>query len=288
MLRKSLAFAAGALVLSSCPVFADSDGGACNPPSVYPAEGDVPVNLPGFLIVGDTSAVLVRDDTGAEIALAITPAGDGVLAVPAEPFVEGVTYTLEVPLCSDMSDETLTFTYVVGAALPMPTSLGTLEVGPHRRTYPNESYHVTSFDVTLTPSADMAPWISLYGIRWLVDRAGSTSQLGRDVIGGDPGALDARPHVDCPGAYDSGAPYVFPPGPMTIRAVATPFFDGAELTASIDTTAMCEGVTDVDPPRYEDPPGSGMCSVGHARTVAPPIALVIAALALVARRRMSR
>lgn len=275
------------LVFIANVAYADSDGGVCNPPLVFPPAGDIPSNLPGFVIVGESEAVLVRTDTGAEIALVITPSSlaDAVQAVPQEALVEGVTYELRCPRCSGLETTVETFTFTVGAALALPTSLGTVEAEPLVRSTANPGGPIWSLRVSLTPSAEMAPWISLYGIQWEVDSARGTDDLQPFRSGGDALALTAVPHLDCPGAYDEGAPYAFPEGELTVRALATPFFGGDALSASVTTTETCDSF--VDPPPPDDPPPEGaMCSAGGGSAAfVPAFVAAMAALAFALRRR---
>ncbi len=127
----------GAIVFAST-AHATTDAAApavCRLTEPQPAERMIPANLPGFRVFYSDVVPMPAELTvsfthdGVEAPIRVDVDETAYTIVPLEPLVVGEVYVLEVSsTCSD--GRMVSAEYEVIDALPLPTSLGTLTVGP--------------------------------------------------------------------------------------------------------------------------------------------------------------
>ncbi|AKF10969.1 hypothetical protein [Sandaracinus amylolyticus] len=236
---------------------ASTDAGVCTAPTISPVPGALPVNVPGFVISargGATSAVeLVRiEEDGTETPLDIvvewlanvTPA---MRIVPSAPFEVGVRYVVRVQGCVPGSGlGEISFEYVAVDAVPVPATLGTVQISPLRRIESDVGEPFFFVDTTLVPDTDFAPWLGLYAIDFVAESELGTTPSTPRLATATRGLLE-RFAIACEGADPTFARVA--PGAMTVRVRATSFFDETDVVeASASTTTACDESIDVTPP----------------------------------------
>jgi hypothetical protein len=297
--------AAGIVVLST-----PAPAHACSPPpcwpgSFSPADGaSVPASLPairwhpmldvsGTTTFAPTSVVLATQAAPqAPIALTATALPDGdYLLVPTAPLSPGEVYTLtDHSVCPGGGVDAPHATFRTGAAVPLPTQLGTLTatpmLGPLAVATPSGScttdITAASAQIALAPAIDAQPWSDALFYRTLVDgQPWSGAHSIRDAV--PPGAswdgrgVDLVYHL-CE-TSDAEASAGIAAGPHVIAMDAT--LPGANVTLS---TAPVMIDLECQPPSGTGTgTGSpGGCQAGGARGALPG---VLGALAVRRRRR---
>ena len=235
------------LMLAAPTALADSDAGACNIPMSRPPAGSIAANIPGFVISGNEfgtpAAVFVRvASDGGETAVDFTYGAGGAFpylsysVIPTAPLELGAHYRIYPGECRlGRPGTNVPFDYVVGAEVPLPATLGTLSFTPLQHSFYDDYY----FDATLTPSAEMAPWVWAYTA---VVSAGG----GRDVLGQPVLTTPTRIRVACDPTTAAG--WNVDPGDVDVVYTTTSYFGAAGPTASGVTHVDCASAIEVDPP----------------------------------------
>ena len=284
---------------------------------VLPPAGAVPANLPFIeftpVRIGSQAgtAELVRRGTSERVPLRPEyDASFGRLRFFLEaPLVEAATYDFIDPVCADRPRAMTTYT--VTAAIPEPTSLGTLNAYFYGQYRSLGSPRTFIAQIRLFPDPSVRPWFGSY--TWRLEGFGPS--LGARVLFDNAASLQYETSVaECP--RDTT------PGPIVGRAqrsgsateisttstVTTPCndvyvfdADGNRLTPSqievyeaafrrLDAGAIPPdaGTSSIDGGRNTEPDTNSNCSASSSRTSSGVIGLVLSALAIViARRRRS-
>ncbi|UJR85625.1 hypothetical protein [Sandaracinus amylolyticus] len=239
---------------------ASVDAGRCAAPSISPSPGALPVNVPGFVVTlrgNPMSTVrLVRiEEDGTETMLEsvvewLANVPDAVRVVPSVPFEVGVRYGVRAATCQPVGGhgEAL-FEYDAIDAVPVPTTLGTVQISPLQRIDSDVGEPFFFVDTALHPDAGFAPWLGLYMLDFVAEsELGTTPSTPRLPDG--PRGLRERFAIACGNADPAFARVA--PGAMTVRVRATSFFDETDVVeASASTTTSCEVSIDVTPPGVE-------------------------------------
>ena len=277
----------------------------CWPGGFVPGDGTtIPQNAPGLywrpvrnLSTGtapDPASVTLTTLADPSTALPFTatalPGGDYVI-VPDQPLVEGTTYVLEdLATCGGAPGPRVTFT--AGPSAPLPTSLGTVSTDPHGLRGELEvatasgscstTIDAVSMSISLLPSTDAAPWMSLLLFETVVDDqpwkiqssinfppppGGSWRGRGRDLV-----FRTCTPNLDAsyPGMAPGGHPVAFRASLPNMQPISTP---------DLNVELMCDSITDPDPTDPSDDSG------GCTSTTPTSSSLLLVAFAVLLRRR---
>ena len=137
--------------------------------AALPPSGEVPANLPRIELSPWVSGLdFVRQSDSMPVVIESRPF-DAIYV--REELVVGETYELRRSLCPRLPTVA---TYVARAAAPLPSTLGTLEIGELVGTIepgrvPARNYRT---EVTLTPDPSTTPWLDYYD--WWIDERGAT------------------------------------------------------------------------------------------------------------------
>ncbi|MCY1043679.1 hypothetical protein OV208_20335 [Corallococcus sp. bb12-1] len=164
----------------------------------------MPTNLPGLVVVPpllesvDPTTVRLLLEDGTPVSATVTAGAHSTqVLVPEAPLVEGTEYRLEATgVCSYQGTQTAETTFTAGAALPLPTTLGSLTAQtPRRGTFVvdadsncgNTQQEGDSTSLRFTPSPELMPflpWVSwtvqVDGAPWSYAKHGGVTATGEE------------------------------------------------------------------------------------------------------------
>ncbi|WP_244238229.1 hypothetical protein [Corallococcus terminator] len=164
----------------------------------------MPTNLPGLVVVPpllesvDPATVRLLLKDGTPVSATVTAGAHSTqVLVPEAPLVEGTEYRLEATgVCTFQGNQTAETTFTAGAALPLPTTLGSLTAeAPRRGTFVvygdsncgNTQQEGDSTSLSFTPSPELVPflpWVSwtvqVDGAPWSYAKHGGVTTKGTE------------------------------------------------------------------------------------------------------------